>query len=66
MTNEKGKCFNKERIKNLKEAWIQYNLGWDSSKDNIPKELYEIIEEIVFRLEGEKDDNKKTITKESN
>ena len=66
MTNEKGKCFNKERIKNLKEAWIQYNLGWDSNKDNIPEELYEIIEEIVFRLEGEKDDNKKTITKESN
>jgi len=51
---EKGKCFNKERIKNLKEKWVEYNLKWDSQKNNIPKELYEIIEEIIYRLENER------------
>ncbi len=48
---EEGKCFNKERIKDLKDAWIQYSLEWDSSKEAIPKELYQIIEELIFRLE---------------
>jgi len=48
---DKAKCFNKERIKNLKDTWEQYNLGWSSAKDDIPKELYQILEEIVFRLE---------------
>lgn len=43
------RCFNKDRIKDLKDKWQQYNLGWDSKKDNIPVELYEIIEELVNR-----------------
>ena len=47
---DKGKCFNKERIKNLKEKWTKYNSGWSSKKENIPVELYEILEEIVCRL----------------
>lgn len=46
-----GKCFNKERIGNLKEKWEEYNLHWDAEKDNIPKELYQIIEEIINRFE---------------
>jgi len=54
LREEKGKCFNKERIKNLKEKWVEYNLKWDSQKNNIPKELYEIIEEIIYRLENER------------
>ncbi len=48
---EKGKCFNKERIKDLKDAWVQYNSKWSSAKEDIPGELYLIIEEIIFRLE---------------
>ena len=48
---EKAKCFNKERIKDLKDAWVQYNLHWGSAKENIPLELDKIIEEIIFRLE---------------
>ena len=47
----KKNCFNKERIKNLKEKWLEYNQLWDSKKDEIPIELYQIIEEIIFRLE---------------
>lgn len=46
----KCKCFNKERIKDLKDKWEQYNMGWDNQKENIPKELYEIIEEIINRV----------------
>ena len=48
---DKGKCFNKERIKNLRDYWQQYNMEWNTSKNNIPTELYNIIEEIIFRLE---------------
>ena len=48
------KCFNKERIKDLKDKWKQYNMGWSSAKNDIPKELYEIIEEIIERLEKTK------------
>ena len=51
LKKEKGKCFNKERIKDLKDAWVQYNSEWDSSKEAIPGELYLIIEEIICRLE---------------
>ena len=46
----KGKCFNKDRTKDLKDKWQQYNMRWSSKKDNIPKELYKIIEEIIFRV----------------
>ena len=45
-----GKCFNKSRIINLKDKWQQYNMGWNTQKDNIPKELYEIIEEVINRI----------------
>ena len=47
----KGNCFNKERIKSLRDAWEQYNMEWSSIKEDVPKELYEIIEEIICRLE---------------
>jgi len=51
----KGQCFNKKRIGNLKDAWEQYNMGWGDNKNDIPVELYKIIEEIIWRLE-EKDE----------
>mgnify|MGYP001561247275 CR=1 FL=1 len=46
----KGKCFNKDRIKDLNDKWQQYNMQWDNQKANIPNELYEIIEEIINRV----------------
>lgn len=49
----KGKCFNKERIKDLRDKWQQYNMVWGPQKDNISTELYEIIEEIIHRMEEE-------------
>ncbi len=46
----KGKCFNKERIPNIKDKWQQYNMQWSDNKENIPTELYEIIEEMIQRI----------------
>ena len=46
----KGKCFNKERITDLKDKWQQYNMQWSDNKENIPTELYEIIEEMIQRI----------------
>ena len=52
MTEElKGKCFNEKRIDDLKDKWQQFNMEWDSYKNNIPEEIYEILEEIIFRLD---------------
>ena len=46
----KGKCFNKEGITDLKDKWQQYNMQWSDNKENIPTELYEIIEEMIQRI----------------
>ncbi len=46
----KGICFNRIRIKDLKSALIKYHREWDSEKNAIPDELHEILDEIISRL----------------